>query len=248
MDYYAKFICIECSAPIDSLYVEFTGLGNIRLTRCPACGDVADKYIEYELVLVLVDIILHRRQAYRHLLKNRKDFFRKTSKWVIFWALAINMSVKAIALHSEIVDKSSLYKMTGVRQLIHLTVSTALEHFSFIATMALVLKTINWPSLNASKLYTKSSSHLRRVLYIALSFPEFFKTSACLLQMFDNEPTSLFLIGALITSIQLTSLQSITNLPADKLFIGTLVATCVKLIMRCIFYSFADVLRLGIII
>lgn len=248
MDYHTKFVCIECSTPIDSLYMEFTGLGNTRLTRCSNCGEVADKYIEYELVLVLVDIILHRRQAHRHLLKNRKDFFRNTSKWVIFWTLAINMSLKAIVLHSEIVDKSSLYKMTGVRQMTHLTFSTALEHFSFIATMALVLKSLKWPPPNALKLYTRSNSHLRRVLYIALSFPEFFKTSACVLQMFDNEPTSLFLIGALITSIQHTSLQSITNLPPQPLFVGVMVATGVKLIVRCMFYSYADVFRLGLII
>lgn len=44
---------------------------NFRLTRCGHCGSVADKYIEFELLLVLIDIVLHRKAAYRHLMFNR---------------------------------------------------------------------------------------------------------------------------------------------------------------------------------
>jgi hypothetical protein len=47
------------------------------------CGSVNDKYIEYELTLVAIDIILHRKPAFRHLLHNRQQFesiaVRKTS-------------------------------------------------------------------------------------------------------------------------------------------------------------------------
>ena len=35
------------------------------------CHCVADKYIEYELLLVSIDLILLREQAYRHILFNR---------------------------------------------------------------------------------------------------------------------------------------------------------------------------------
>ena len=53
-----------------SLYIEYSE-SNLRLTRCPECGQVTDKYIEYELLLVLIDIVLHRMPAFRHLLFNR---------------------------------------------------------------------------------------------------------------------------------------------------------------------------------
>ena len=33
---------------------------------------MADKYIEYELVLIVLDVALHKIQAYRHLLFNRR--------------------------------------------------------------------------------------------------------------------------------------------------------------------------------
>eukprot|EP01083_Nonionella_stella_P158002 513599_1 len=66
-------ICIECGAPVNNIYRDY-GKGSIRLSHCPKCGKVADKYIEYQLVLILLDLILHRHQVYRHLLFNRIDY------------------------------------------------------------------------------------------------------------------------------------------------------------------------------
>lgn len=60
----------RCGENIKALYIEYSE-NNLRLTRCPKCGHVTDKYIEYELLLVLIDIILHRIPAFRHLLFNR---------------------------------------------------------------------------------------------------------------------------------------------------------------------------------
>lgn len=34
------------------------------------CGRVADRYIEYDAVLILLDALLHKPQAYRHVLLN----------------------------------------------------------------------------------------------------------------------------------------------------------------------------------
>jgi hypothetical protein len=39
------------------------------------CGEAVDKYIEYELVLVLIDVVLHRKSAFRHLYFNRRHFW-----------------------------------------------------------------------------------------------------------------------------------------------------------------------------
>jgi hypothetical protein len=38
------------------------------------CQSVADKYIEFELVLLVLDLALHKVQAYRHLLYNRLPY------------------------------------------------------------------------------------------------------------------------------------------------------------------------------
>ncbi len=84
-------ICVECGMPVNDVYHELSG-GLIRVTRCVStptipsaatphdilcldgqeyCKQVADKYVEHEFVIIFLDLILHRPQAYRHVLFNR---------------------------------------------------------------------------------------------------------------------------------------------------------------------------------
>lgn len=63
-------ICVECGNPqIKRLYSEYKS-SHITLTVCPVCHNVADKYIEYDRVLLFIDILLLKPQAYRHLAFN----------------------------------------------------------------------------------------------------------------------------------------------------------------------------------
>ncbi|BFZ54932.1 sterol homeostasis protein [Savitreella phatthalungensis] len=62
--------CVECSAPVDSLYTCYSK-DNFRLTQCPRCLEFADRYVEYDLVLIGIDALLIKPQVYRHLLFNK---------------------------------------------------------------------------------------------------------------------------------------------------------------------------------
>lgn len=62
-------ICIECTYPVTTLYTSYSPT-NIRLTACPSCNKFADKYIEYDSVLIFIDLLLLRPQAYRHMVFN----------------------------------------------------------------------------------------------------------------------------------------------------------------------------------
>ncbi|KAJ2899852.1 sterol homeostasis protein [Coemansia aciculifera] len=68
-----KQICIECGFPVASLYTEY-GVGHIRLTQCEHCKSFADKYVEHDVVIVFIDMLLHKPQVYRHLLVNKLEF------------------------------------------------------------------------------------------------------------------------------------------------------------------------------
>ncbi|XP_065036299.1 protein ARV 2-like isoform X2 [Musa acuminata AAA Group] len=61
--------CVNCGSGIRSLFVQYSP-GNIRLMKCEPCKAVADPYIECEFMIILIDMILHKRKAYRHLLFN----------------------------------------------------------------------------------------------------------------------------------------------------------------------------------
>lgn len=63
-------ICIECGTfNIDCLYDRYES-DYIKLTICPSCGKVVDKYIEFDNVILFIDVLLLKRQAYRHLAYN----------------------------------------------------------------------------------------------------------------------------------------------------------------------------------
>ncbi|KAL4997701.1 Arv1-like family-domain-containing protein [Aspergillus recurvatus] len=72
-------ICIECSYPVSHLYSAYSraddrSLGKgVRLTQCPRCKRFADKYVEYDFVVIFIDLVLIKPQVYRHLLFNRLE-------------------------------------------------------------------------------------------------------------------------------------------------------------------------------
>ncbi|KAK9146086.1 hypothetical protein Sjap_005989 [Stephania japonica] len=61
--------CIHCGSPMKSLFIQYSP-GNIRLMKCDSCKAIADEYIECEIMILLIDLILHKHKAYRHLLYN----------------------------------------------------------------------------------------------------------------------------------------------------------------------------------
>ncbi len=69
-----NYICTNCSRPTLSLYKVYSTPGSIQLTTCKYCGEDVDPYIEREWILVIIDCVLHRPKAFRHLLYNRDTF------------------------------------------------------------------------------------------------------------------------------------------------------------------------------
>ncbi|CAA6662547.1 unnamed protein product [Spirodela intermedia] len=61
--------CVNCGVGVQRLLVQYSP-GNIRLTKCENCRAVADPYVECEFMILLIDLILHKERAYRHLLFN----------------------------------------------------------------------------------------------------------------------------------------------------------------------------------
>ena len=62
--------CVECGAHVKAVVHEL-GSKIVQLSRCDVCGQTADKYVEYDSRLILLDMLLHRTSVYRHLLCNR---------------------------------------------------------------------------------------------------------------------------------------------------------------------------------
>lgn len=65
----ARFICIECSFPVSSLYTAYSSADDhslergVRLTQCPRCKRFADKYVEHDKVVLFIDMVLIKPQV-----------------------------------------------------------------------------------------------------------------------------------------------------------------------------------------
>ena len=69
-----SYCCVHCSHPSDSIVRQLSAsASSIQLTTCPFCGQTVDPYVERELLLVVIDWVLLRPEAYRHVLYNRRD-------------------------------------------------------------------------------------------------------------------------------------------------------------------------------
>ncbi|CAI0460278.1 unnamed protein product [Linum tenue] len=82
--------CVECGFAIRTLYVQYSP-GNIRLMKCENCKSVADEYIECEFMIILIDLILHKPKAYRHLLFNVLN--QKSAVIEVFMACLVGNSL-----------------------------------------------------------------------------------------------------------------------------------------------------------
>ena len=69
----AGMICVECGQPVNNVSHRVRG-EDTRLTRCEYCKKVADKYVEHELVIIFLDLVLIKPQAYRHMIFNRAEY------------------------------------------------------------------------------------------------------------------------------------------------------------------------------
>lgn len=74
-------LCVECAHPVSRLYTYYSR-DNIRATTCKNCNKFADKYIECDSVLVLIDLVLLKPQAIRHVVFNVLAPQIPTSRWV----------------------------------------------------------------------------------------------------------------------------------------------------------------------
>ncbi|ORX42045.1 hypothetical protein BCR36DRAFT_338193, partial [Piromyces finnis] len=66
-------ICVECGKPVPNLYTEYSKQ-NIQLSVCASCNNFADQYIEHDYVIIFMDLLLHKKQVYRHLLFNKLEY------------------------------------------------------------------------------------------------------------------------------------------------------------------------------
>jgi Arv1-like family len=90
-----KYRCLWCLTPCEALYRNLGEKGdgagrggggdNLQLSTCHQCHEIVDPYCERELLLVAMDMVLLRPEAYRHALLNRVRLSKELweSTWIV---------------------------------------------------------------------------------------------------------------------------------------------------------------------
>ncbi|KAJ1421897.1 Arv1-like family-domain-containing protein [Ochromonadaceae sp. CCMP2298] len=256
-----RFVCVQCAEPVESLYVEYS-LTNIRLTRCDKCGRVADHYIEYELLLVLIDVMLHRKPAVRHMLFNRMsvEALARSTRWVL-----LGNMVSACLLRVVVLRGSTYSALLG--SLLHLLSAVLLDQLVLAACTAMLwcLARDRGDRGDRDRDVDRGDSNrdggdggaregkfnpLRTRLYLSLAVPELLRAAALMLQIFDDEPGLLLLLGLLALSLQLLSLQSLNAAGLSRRhWVGcAAVGVFCRVALKLLLYSRDDAWRLGLLL
>jgi len=66
----APHFCITCGFPAPQVYKTYANGNLVKLLNCKSCGELIDKYVEYDTIIVIINLILLNSSAYRHVLLN----------------------------------------------------------------------------------------------------------------------------------------------------------------------------------
>ncbi|ONM09984.1 Arv1-like protein [Zea mays] len=89
--------CVGCGGRVKTLFVQYSP-GNIRLMKCDKCKAVADPYIECEFMIILIDLVLHKTRAYRHVLFNKLSMGSSVDKGILYRSTLIHIALDTCIL------------------------------------------------------------------------------------------------------------------------------------------------------
>ncbi|GAB5578371.1 protein ARV1 isoform X1 [Prionailurus iriomotensis] len=95
-----QYRCIECNQEAKELYRDYNH-GVLKITICKSCQKPVDKYIEYDPVIILINAILCKAQAYRHILFNTKINYARETLHILFALRSVPEMVAASRFKPE---------------------------------------------------------------------------------------------------------------------------------------------------
>ncbi|XP_064622739.1 protein ARV1-like isoform X2 [Lineus longissimus] len=135
-----KYTCIECGKGADELYKDFSR-GIIKISHCVHCGKVVDKYVEFDNVVIFLDAILHKTQAYRHILFNVEI----QSHWKLAVFFLFCDAYTKWAKHKDHVNHENNIIFYAALELsfYHMFLASIFELATFLVSLSLLLFAMN---------------------------------------------------------------------------------------------------------
>jgi hypothetical protein len=214
------FICTNCTRPTQSFYKVYSTPGSIQLTTCQSCHHDVDPYVEREWLLVIMDFILHRPEAFRHVLYNRDPFchfgsdeMASSSSTLVKFATATYLIRTCLwcAVVGEMKEDQSqigTYKYDVFQMVLQLFVGdVVLITSTMLAGMLIVCKCyknrgLETPPSTESKKSKMFDPFFISKIYIALTIPNLFHAVTLAVFIWENSTTICMLGTLFVLSLQ----------------------------------------------
>ncbi|KAL0845896.1 hypothetical protein Bca101_019142 [Brassica carinata] len=178
--------CVECGYRVKSLLIHYSP-GNFRLMKCENCNEVADEYIKCELMIIFMDLILHKTKAYRQCVYSR-NCLRSASVVEVGLALSSSRYLYPFLI---------LYRPDIYSTLVLVNVLSA--NFAFVVSFALI----------ASKITSISASRIEILLGIFIS--SYIKIFLIAMPVWEFPVSVIFIVDMLVLTSNAVALKVMTE-------------------------------------
>ncbi|KAI3921376.1 hypothetical protein MKW98_013310 [Papaver atlanticum] len=196
-----KFRCIHCGCKIKLLFIQYSP-GNIRLMKCGNCKVVADEYIECEIMIILIDLVMHKTKAYRHLLLNAPTLHPVDFRGVL-WKSAILYLLLDGYKNFLLKEDSSLSLNTISSSLIcvKMLIDVLLVNFVFFCVLFLV----------ATRILQTASATRYIDIYLAIFASSYMRIFLVAMMVWDFPSSVLYIIDMFVLSSNAVALKVVTE-------------------------------------
>ncbi|KAK7336444.1 hypothetical protein VNO77_16986 [Canavalia gladiata] len=197
--------CIQCGFSVKALYVQYSP-GNIRLMKCENCRAVADEYIECEIMILVIDLILHKPKAYRHLLHNVIN--QETMKFhgLLWKSAVIFLLFDAYRCLISESSKGKLSSSMSFSSLVSISQKVVMDvffgNFMFLLTFFFMVKIFFHVSISASRWND---------LLLVLLISGYFKIFLIAMMVWEFPSSLIFIIELFCLSSNIVALKVMTE-------------------------------------
>jgi hypothetical protein len=196
-----SYACVHCGSPCASLYYQLSAsLSSIKALTCTNCGELVDPYIEREWLLIVIDCILMRVEAYRHVLFNADEIkafsMRHLIQFLFAWSM-LDAYLKWETQRMMMADNSdALHSSIFVLSLLISSFASVLVEW---VAIYFFLSKRNLKKCNNTIDSKNESEALAYKIYLALLLPSTFSVITILVMMWENTKT-VRLLGSIMTA------------------------------------------------
>ncbi|CAK9222018.1 unnamed protein product [Sphagnum troendelagicum] len=214
-------MCVHCATPVDAVYVEYSP-GNIRLSVCAKCEHTADEYVECEMMIVLIDLVLQKSKAYRHIFFNY-PLLHKLSMQEFVWKASLLVLLLDSCMFYYF-EMAFIYSFCFVQCHMKLVV----------AKVALVDNLSLLTVLVVSHILLKRAAYSKTVwtdIRMALVLSSYFKLFVFAMMVWEFSPLMAFIIDMLVLSSNTVAIKVMLNTSMPIAATATAAGALVRIIM-----------------